>query len=135
MIFGIGADLVDIARMTALWERHGARAASHILAPEERADCFSAREPARFLAKRFAAKEALGKALGTGIRAPVLLTAIAVCHETNGRPFFSFSAPLAAWLAERRLICHLSLSDEAQQAMAFVVVERQARHDVRAEGP
>lgn len=124
MIHGVGTDLVAIGRMQALWQRHGARALERLLAPDERDDCRASREPGRFLAKRFAAKEALGKALGTGIRAPVLLTAIAVTHDALGKPVFSFGAELAQWIAARGLVCHLSMSDEAEYALAFVVVEK-----------
>ncbi|MFN3885240.1 MAG: holo-ACP synthase [Rhodocyclaceae bacterium] len=124
MIHGVGTDLVAIGRMQALWQRHGERAIDRLLAPEERDECRASRDPGRFLAKRFAAKEALGKALGTGIRSPVLLTAIAVRHDALGKPFFSFGAELAQWIAARGLVCHLSLSDEAGHALAFVVVEQ-----------
>lgn len=124
MIFGIGTDLVAVARLRALWQRHGERALDKLLAPAERADCRASADPARFLAKRFAAKEALGKALGTGIRAPVLLPAIVVTHDALGKPGFSYADELAAWVGERRLHAHLSLSDEADQALAFVVVEQ-----------
>lgn len=125
MIHGIGTDLVAIERTQALWLRHGERALEKVLAPDERADCRAHAEPGRFLAKRFAAKEALGKALGTGIRAPVLLPAIAVTHDDLGKPAFAFAAELADWMRERRLVAHLSLSDEAGHALAFVVVEKQ----------
>ncbi len=125
MIFGIGTDLVAIERMQLMWERHGERALEKLLAPAERDDCRAHAAPGRFLAKRFAAKEAFGKALGTGIRAPVLLPAIAVVHDGQGKPAFAYSAELAEWLAARRLVAHLSLSDEAGQALAFVVVEKQ----------
>jgi holo-[acyl-carrier protein] synthase len=124
MIFGVGTDLVAIERMRGLWQRHGERALEKLLAPEERADCRTSTDPARFLAKRFAAKEALGKALGTGIRTPVLLPAIAIIHDELGRPGFALADELAEWIAERRLNAHLSLSDEAEQALAFVVVEK-----------
>lgn len=124
MIFGIGTDLVAVARLRELWQRHGERALDKLLAPAERADCRASADPARFLAKRFAAKEALGKALGTGIRAPVLLPAIAVTHDAQGKPGFAYADALAAWIAARRLHAHLSLSDEADQALAFVVVEQ-----------
>jgi holo-[acyl-carrier protein] synthase len=125
VIHGIGTDLVAIGRMQALWQRHGERALERLLAPEERADCRANADPGRFLAKRFAAKEALGKALGTGLRAPVLLTAIAVTHDALGKPGFAFgTTELAGWLAARGLVCHLSLSDEAGHALAFVVVEK-----------
>ncbi len=123
MIHGIGTDLVADARMSDLWQRYGERALDKLLAPEERAACAASSDPARFLAKRFAAKEALGKALGTGIRAPVLLPAIAVTHDELGKPAFSYSAELAAWIDSRKLVAHLSLSDEAEHALAFVVVE------------
>lgn len=124
MIFGIGTDLVAIGRLTEMWQRHGERALDKVLAPEERADCRANADPGRFLAKRFAAKEALGKALGTGIRAPVLLPLIAIVHDEFGKPAFRFSDTLADWIAPQKLICHLSVSDEADYAQAFVVVEK-----------
>ncbi|MBS3934890.1 MAG: holo-ACP synthase [Sulfuritalea sp.] len=123
MIHGIGTDLVVIQRMHEFWQRHGERALDKLLAPEEREACRASGDPGRFLAKRFAAKEALGKALGTGIRAPVLLPAIAVTHDALGKPAFGFGPELAGWIAERGLTCHLSLSDEKEHALAFVVVE------------
>jgi holo-[acyl-carrier protein] synthase len=123
MIHGIGTDLVAIERMREFWERHGERALEKLLAPEERAACRASNDPGRILAKRFAAKEALGKALGTGIRAPVLLPAIAVIHDELGKPSFSFGPELADWIGQRGLTCHLSLSDETEHALAFVVVE------------
>lgn len=125
MIFGIGTDIVIIARMTDMWERHGERALERILAPEERADFHRATNSGRFLAKRFAAKESLAKALGTGLRAPVSLSAIAVAHDSHGKPYFRLAPDLAAYLAERRLTAHLSISDERDCALAFVVVEQQ----------
>jgi len=124
MIHGIGTDLVAIARLRALWRRHGERALSRLLAPTECAEARAAADPARLLAKRFAAKEALGKALGTGIRAPVLLTAIAVTHDALGKPHFAFAPELESWLTARGLVCHLSISDEVEHALAFVVVEQ-----------
>ena len=124
MIHGIGTDLVAVARLRDMWQRHGERALDKLLAPAERADCRASADPARFLAKRFAAKEALGKALGTGIRAPVLLPEIAVAHDDLGKPMFAYGAELDRWIAERGLVAHLSLSDEADYAQAFVVVEK-----------
>ena len=124
MIHGIGTDIVAISRIAALHQRHGERALEKLLAPAERADCRDSAQPARFLAKRFAAKEAFGKALGTGVRAPVLLTAIAVIHDALGNPGFEYSPGLSAHLAELDLIAHLSLSDEGDSALAFVILER-----------
>jgi len=74
------------ARLDEMHRRHGERVLARLLAPSERADCRQAQAPARFLAKRFAAKEAFGKALGTGVRAPVLLPSIAVVHDALGKP-------------------------------------------------
>jgi holo-[acyl-carrier protein] synthase len=124
MIHGVGTDLVALGRMREFWERHGERALEKLLAPEEREACRSSSDPGRFLAKRFAAKEALGKALGTGIRTPVLLPAIAVTHDELGKPSFTFGLELAQWIAARGLVCHLSLSDETEHALAFVVAEK-----------
>ncbi len=123
MIFGIGTDLVAIGRLTEMWQRHGERAIEKLLAPDECVDCRASADPGRFLAKRFAAKEALGKALGTGIRAPVLLPSMAIVHDELGKPGFRFTDALADWIAARKLVCHLSVSDEADYAQAFVVVE------------
>ena len=124
MIFGIGTDLVAIKRLSVMWQRHGDRALEKLLAQEERNDCRASVAPGRFLAKRFAAKEALGKALGTGIRSPVLLTNISVMHDSLGKPGFAYASELDDWLRARGLVAHLSVSDESEYAQAFVVVEK-----------
>ena len=123
MIFGIGTDIVAVKRMAEFWRRHGEHGLEKLLAPDERAECLASKHPERFLAKRFAAKEALGKALGTGIRAPVLLTAIAVSHDDLGKPAFKLTPELNSYLKTRGLTTHLSLSDEQDYALAFVVLE------------
>lgn len=128
MIHGVGTDIVAVERLRMLYARHGERAVARILAPSE-ADEFAAqaRQPGfdagRFLAKRFAAKEAFGKAMGSGIRAPLLLGAIGVAHDELGKPFLVFSPAVASLMSGRRLRAHLSLSDEREHALAFVVVE------------
>ena len=124
MIFGIGTDIVAVARMTNYWERHGERGLEKMLAPAEREACRTSSDPARFLAKRFAAKEALGKAFGTGVRAPLLLPDIAVEHDQLGKPSFSYSPALAAHFAGRGIKAHLSISDENDYAVAFVILEK-----------
>jgi holo-[acyl-carrier protein] synthase len=126
MIFGIGTDIVAVVRMSELYARHGERSLDKLLSPEEIPLCLGSAEPARYLAKRFAAKEALGKALGTGIRAPVLLTAITVLNDELGKPYFRFEGELAAYVAERSLTAHLSISDERDSAVAFVVLEQES---------
>ena len=124
MIHGIGTDIVAVARMTEYFQRHGERGLEKMLAPEEREACRNSRDPARFLAKRFAAKEALGKAFGTGVRSPLLLPDVAVTHDELGKPSFSYSPNLAAHFAERGLAAHLSISDEQDYAVAFVILEK-----------
>lgn len=125
MIFGIGTDIVATSRIAAVWERHGEAFAQRILAPQEWAGFAEASQPARFLAKRFAAKEAFAKALGTGIRAPATWHNIRVTHDALGKPILDFDPELAALLA-RHAICshHLSISDEKEMAAAFVILER-----------
>jgi holo-[acyl-carrier protein] synthase len=123
MIFGVGTDIVAVARLGKLYERHGERALGKLLAPAERADFARAADPARFLAKRFAAKEALGKALGVGVAPPATLGNSAVTHDALGKPIFAYAPALADYLAERGLTAHLSISDEQDFALAFVVIE------------
>lgn len=123
MIAGIGTDLAQVSRFAVMLEKRGERLLEKLLSPEERADCRHHGQPARFLAKRFAAKEALGKALGTGIRAPVLMPAISVTHDALGKPLFAFSPELEAWMAQQGVRAHLSLTDEGEYALAFVVLE------------
>lgn len=124
MIAGIGTDLVDISRMQGLIERHSEGIVRRILAPQELVDWQASRDQPRFLAKRFAAKEALAKALGTGVRAPVLLTAIYVGHDAAGKPELGFAPELAEHLRQRGITAyHLSISDERSHALAFVVLE------------
>ncbi len=124
MIFGIGTDIVVINRLSALYGRSPERTLEKFLAPGEREACRGSNDPGRFLAKRLAAKEALGKALGTGIREPVLMPAIEVTHDTLGKPELHFHGPLADYVAERQLTCHLSISDEKEYALALVVAEK-----------
>lgn len=127
MIYGTGTDLVAIDRIRRASERHGERFAAHLLAPAEMDAYRAAPDAARFLAKRFAAKEALAKALGTGLRHPVTLTALAITHDALGKPaLHPASEALAQWLASRRLTCHLSISDEETHALAFAIAEQSA---------
>ncbi|HQR04739.1 MAG: holo-ACP synthase [Proteobacteria bacterium] len=125
MIFGIGNDLAAVPRFTRLHARHGERTLEKLLSPAERDEFRHSSHPGSFLAKHFAAKEALAKALGIGVRHPVLLPAITVGHDALGKPVFRYSGELAAWMTERRLHAHLSLSDENDLVAAFVVVEQE----------
>ena len=124
MIFGVGTDMVVIERMRVMHARHGARLAQRILAAGERLGFDATEDKARFLAKRFAAKEAFAKAAGTGMRTPVHLSSIGVGHNDLGRPELFFSDELQAWLAARGVgRAHLTISDEREHALAFVVLE------------
>lgn len=124
MIFGVGTDIAAVSRLGALYARHGERALGKLLADAERADFARARDPGRFLAKRFAAKEAFGKALGIGVAPPATLGSLAVVHDALGKPAFAYAPELERYLAERGLAAHLSISDETDYALAFVVIER-----------
>ncbi|MDR3054124.1 MAG: holo-ACP synthase [Zoogloeaceae bacterium] len=127
MLFGIGTDIVAVERLQRLYKKHGDAALEKLLAPSERAD-FAQVAPAgqgRFLAKRWAAKEALGKALGTGLRPPATATAIAVTHDDLGKPRFALNAALQAYFDAAGIAqAQLSISDEARYAVAFVALER-----------
>jgi holo-[acyl-carrier protein] synthase len=125
VIHGVGTDIVAIARIERMLSEHGERVAAKLLAPSEMEKYRQAPKPAAWLAKRFSAKEALGKALGLGLRDPATLHNIAVLSDGIGRPSFEYAPPLAHWMKERRLRAHLSLSDETDTAMAFVVVEQE----------
>ena len=125
MIAGIGTDIAAVARLGKLYERHGERALEKILATGERGDFARTKDPARFLAKRFAAKEAFGKALGIGVAHPATLPNVAITHDDLGKPMFNYAPELATYLAERKLRAHLSISDEAEYAVAFVVLEHE----------
>jgi holo-[acyl-carrier protein] synthase len=127
VILGIGTDLVEIGRIEAALERWGERFARKILVPRELDRLARHRKPAAYLAKRFAAKEAFSKALGTGIRAPVNWQNIGVVNHASGRPYLELAPPLAA-LVQRRGVqnVHLSLTDERGMAAAFVVLEGEA---------
>jgi len=126
MISGIGVDLVATARVREALGRHGERFAGRILAECEWEGFRSARDPARWLAKCFAAKEAFGKATGIGIRAPVTLRALWVTRDALGRPALGFAPAVDRWLMERGIRRHhLSLTDERDVVAAFVVLERE----------
>ena len=125
MIHGIGTDLLDADRIRNGLARFGEHYADRILAPAEHAGYFASRDPARFLAKCFAAKEAFSKAAGTGLRAPVSLRNIAVLRDAQGKPHIECAPELARWLVTRGITAHhVSLSDEGDLVLAFVVLEQ-----------
>ena len=124
MILGIGTDLCDVGRIERALERFGERFAERILVASELERFRRHRKGAAYLAKRFAAKEAFSKALGTGIRFPVNWHGVWVENERSGKPSLKFSRPLAAFLKRRGIEnVYVSLTDEIGMACAFVVVE------------
>ena len=124
MIFGIGTDIVTVARIEAATTRHGAAFAKRILTDQELAEYATQAHPARFLSKRFAAKEAFAKATGYGLRQPVGLHRITVSHDELGKPMFLFDTELSAFLQQMGITRHhLSISDERDTAVAFVILE------------
>jgi len=87
MILGIGIDIIEVARIKASHEKFGERFANRILLPDEIAYCLSHKSPAPFLAARFAAKEAISKAFGTGIGAALGWRDMEICRKESGEPF------------------------------------------------
>ncbi len=132
MIYGIGTDIVLIARIRTLIERWGERFPRRVLGPDELRE-YTRRHgrgtpgperAARYLAKRFAAKEAFSKAIGLGLRGPMTLLSLQVLNDARGKPVAVPRKALEPWLRERGLVAHVSISDEVDSALAFVVVER-----------
>lgn len=124
MIFGIGTDIVAFSRIESLHRHYGERFARRILSQTEMAEFTRNAHPARLLMKRFAAKEALSKAAGTGLRHPVSMHNISVAHDAKGKPMFEFAAELSAYFSKLGVIRHhLSISDERDAAIAFVILE------------
>lgn len=124
MIFGVGTDIVEYARVQAIWDRFGEHFAKRILMEEEMVLFRRAKNPVRFLAMRFAGKEAAVKAMGTGFAHGVWLRDVGITHNDWGRP-------LIIWSERGQRVCdrlgigkgHVSLTDDAGLIMAFAVVE------------
>ena len=124
MIFGIGTDIVAVARMGDLYRKHPERSVEKILAPDERDDCRKSADPARFMAKRFAAKEAFLKALGTGLRDGISWLDMEIISNHLGKPEFVITGKAAEICTSRRLNPpFLSLSHDGGFAIATVVLE------------
>ncbi len=123
MILGVGTDLVEIARIERAITRFGERFARRILSAGEFQEYLRNARPAAFLAKRFAAKEAFSKAMGTGLRHPVRWPHIIVGHDRLGKPEFQYSSALQPLIDSRGCHAHLSITDERSMACAFVVLE------------
>lgn len=128
MIYGIGTDIIQISRVVGVMERTAGRFAQKILGPDElqRYHARAARSAPRgiaFLATRFAAKEALSKALGLGMHWPMSWRSAQIVNAPSGKPVIVAHGELADWIAARGLLLHITLTDERDYAVAFVVAE------------
>lgn len=128
MIYGIGTDVCDIRRIEATLQRQGERFALKVLGDAELAvwRARTARWPRRglsYLATRFSAKEAFSKAIGLGMRMPMSWRRCEILNHPGGQPYIRLHGDLQAWFDERRLLAHVTVSDEADHAASFVVVE------------
>ena len=124
MIFGIGTDIVEVSRIEDSLARFGNSFAERILNEAEWQSYMQSNTPARFLAKRFAAKEAFAKALGNGLRGPATFQNIGVTHDDLGKPVLDIAVDLQSLLDSKGIrYTHLSISDEKALAAAFVVLE------------
>ncbi len=124
MIFGIGTDIVELSRIKLTHERFGDRFAQRILMQEELELLHRSKRPTRFLAMRFAGKEAIVKAMGTGFAHGVWLRDVGITNNDWGRPLVIFSER-GQRVCDRLGIgnAHVSLTDDAGLVMAFAVVE------------
>jgi holo-[acyl-carrier protein] synthase len=125
VIFGVGTDIAEVARVRQTFERFGARFVDRLLMPEERPLFERSKWQVRFLAMRFAAKEAAVKALGTGFRHGMWIRDVGVVNNEWGRPLIIFSAR-GREVCERLGVgeVHVSLSDDAGLVVAFAVAMR-----------
>jgi len=124
MIAGIGVDLVDKKRIDRLLDQYGEQFIRRVLNAGELEQFAESTRKSWFVANRFAAKEAISKALGTGLRYPVTLLSIGVISNELGRPTFVFSEALQAYLQSRNIRgAHLSITHEGHLVCAMVVLE------------
>jgi holo-[acyl-carrier protein] synthase len=127
MIYGIGIDVLEAKRIHASFKRFGARLVERLLLPEERAQFERTQRPERFLAMRFAAKEAVVKAMGTGFAHGMWIRDVGVCQNAWGKPELVWSA--RGERMRRRLGIgegHVTLTDEAGLVVAVAVLLRRA---------
>jgi holo-[acyl-carrier protein] synthase len=124
MIYGVGTDIVNIERIGKIILKNREGFIKRVLTEHEQALFSNKADSAAFCAKRFAAKEAFSKALGTGIGRVVSFQDLTIRNNDNGKPHFIASEKLRLYLLEKGVKqAHLSISDESQYAVAFVVLE------------
>lgn len=128
MIYGIGTDICRIERVALSLQRFGGRFAERILGTSElqEYDRRNSKNPKRgllYLATRFAGKEAFSKAVGLGIRMPMTWKNCEILKKSSGQPYLELHGELREWFDAKRLSAHISITDEQEYALAFVVVE------------
>ena len=124
MILGTGIDIIEVARIQAAHDKHGDRFTGRILRPEEIAYCLSHKRPGPFLAARFAAKEAISKAFGTGIGAQLGWQDMEVRRKESGEPYVVLHDKGQLLFVERRAVkLHLTLSHTEMYATAMAILE------------
>ncbi len=135
MIYGIGTDIVQISRVEAALARNGERFAEKILGPDEllKYHARSARNAVRgmrFLATRFSAKEAFSKAIGLGMHMPMTWRSAQMLNAPSGKPMIVCSGALEQFMRHHNLTAQVTISDEADYAVAFVIVSASSpQHD------
>jgi len=136
MIFGIGIDVLEAQRMRDSYARFGARLIERLLLPQERKQFELTRRPDRFLAMRFAAKEAIVKAMGTGFAHGVWIRDVGVVHNAWGKPEVIYSARGERMRARLGVgEGHVTLTDEAGLIVAVAVLLRAPRRRRRPARP
>jgi holo-[acyl-carrier protein] synthase len=124
VILGVGIDIIEVARIRSSYERFGERFVNRILLPNEIAYCLSHKVPAPFLAARFAAKEAISKAFGTGIGAQLGWQDMEVGRKESGEPFVILHGGGKKLLEERKgRVVLISLSHTQEHATAVAILE------------
>tara|TARA_B100000902_G_C27085019_1_gene800843 strand:- start:439 stop:816 length:378 start_codon:yes stop_codon:yes gene_type:complete len=125
MIFGTGVDVVEHSRISLVRGKSENRFIGRILTAEEISEYHKVKLKDQYLASRFASKEALGKALKTGLRNPVLFQNIIVVSSTLNAPVFQFAPALQTYLSDLSIrSVHLSISHEKSLSCAMVIAER-----------
>ena len=125
MIYGVGTDIVSIDRVQNIISKNRDGFIKRVLTEHERALFSNKADSAAYLAKRFAAKEAFSKALGTGIGRVVSFQDLTIRNNESGKPYFLPSEKLRLFLMEKGIKQgHLSISDESKYAVAFVILEQ-----------
>jgi holo-[acyl-carrier protein] synthase len=122
MIYGVGIDIVNVSRMKEAVDRWGERFLKRVFTENEIAHCYEKKNPFPSLSVRFAAKEAVIKAIGSRISA---FTTMEILNDPHGKPFMRTSGKLEAFFREHSLqVPHVSLSHEKEYGIAFVVLEK-----------